>query len=145
MPSPFLSSEEYDERAHQLYNEGNYDAALDTLRAATKGSPSHELAREMGIAEACAIHYASVAVQDRFIGARDALLNQKEPTAAAPLRDACNELISQQREDAQRLYALQSRDARIGFEATNHYFYVPMDLVESVIDCEYLTKHWLAK
>ena len=32
MPSPFLSSEEYDERAHQLYNEGNYDAALDTLR-----------------------------------------------------------------------------------------------------------------
>ena len=32
MPSPFLSSEEYDERAHQLYNEGNYDRALDTLR-----------------------------------------------------------------------------------------------------------------
>ena len=32
MPSPFLSSEEYDERAHQLYNEGNYDAALDVLR-----------------------------------------------------------------------------------------------------------------
>ena len=27
MPSPFLSSEEYDERAHQLYNEGNYDGA----------------------------------------------------------------------------------------------------------------------
>ena len=32
MPSPFLSSEEYDERAHQLYNEGNYDGALDFLR-----------------------------------------------------------------------------------------------------------------
>jgi tetratricopeptide (TPR) repeat protein len=32
MPSPFLSSEEYDERAHELYNEGNYDEALDTLR-----------------------------------------------------------------------------------------------------------------
>src|SRR5581483_2091465 len=32
MPSPFLSSEEYDERAHQLYNEGNYDGALDVLR-----------------------------------------------------------------------------------------------------------------
>src|SRR5919198_1253584 len=28
MPSPFLSSEEYDERAHQLYNEGQYDEAL---------------------------------------------------------------------------------------------------------------------
>jgi len=32
MPTPFLSSEEYDERAHQLYNEGQYDEALTTLR-----------------------------------------------------------------------------------------------------------------
>ena len=32
MPTPFLSSEEYDERAHQLYNEGLYDDALDVLR-----------------------------------------------------------------------------------------------------------------
>src|SRR5262249_4459356 len=32
MPTPFLSSEEYDERAHQLYNEGQYDEALSTLR-----------------------------------------------------------------------------------------------------------------
>lgn len=30
--TPFLSSEEYDERAHQLYNEGQYDEALDVLR-----------------------------------------------------------------------------------------------------------------
>ena len=32
MPTPFLSSEEYDERAHQLYNEGQYDDALVVLR-----------------------------------------------------------------------------------------------------------------
>ena len=32
MPTPFLSSEEYDERAHQLYNEGQYDDALAVLR-----------------------------------------------------------------------------------------------------------------
>lgn len=32
MATPFLSSEEYDERAHELYNEGQYDAALDVLR-----------------------------------------------------------------------------------------------------------------
>jgi tetratricopeptide (TPR) repeat protein len=31
MPTPFLSSEEYDERAHQLYNEGQYDDALAVL------------------------------------------------------------------------------------------------------------------
>jgi tetratricopeptide (TPR) repeat protein len=32
MPTPFLSSEEYDERAHQLYNEGQYEEALRVLR-----------------------------------------------------------------------------------------------------------------
>ena len=32
MGTPFLSSEEYDERAHSLYNEGRYDEALDVLR-----------------------------------------------------------------------------------------------------------------
>ena len=32
MATPFLSSEEYDERAHQLYNEGQYDDAMGVLR-----------------------------------------------------------------------------------------------------------------
>ena len=32
MTDPFLSSEEYDERAHALYNEGKYDEALALLR-----------------------------------------------------------------------------------------------------------------
>ncbi len=32
MTNPFLSSEEYDERAHALYNEGRYDEALELLR-----------------------------------------------------------------------------------------------------------------
>ncbi len=32
MATPFLSSEEYDERAHQFYNEGRYDDAVETLR-----------------------------------------------------------------------------------------------------------------
>ncbi|MEO7362455.1 MAG: tetratricopeptide repeat protein [Gemmatimonadaceae bacterium] len=32
MSTPFLSSEEYDERAHALYNEGQYDEALNVLR-----------------------------------------------------------------------------------------------------------------
>jgi Flp pilus assembly protein TadD len=32
MATPFLSSEEYDERAHRDYDDGNYDAALETLK-----------------------------------------------------------------------------------------------------------------
>src|SRR5256885_16738372 len=32
MSEPFLSSDDYDERAHQLYNDGQYDHAIETLR-----------------------------------------------------------------------------------------------------------------
>ena len=32
MSDPFLSSDDYSERAHRLYNEGQYDEALDVLR-----------------------------------------------------------------------------------------------------------------
>lgn len=40
MSNPFLSSEEYDERAHALYNEGQYDDALDLLREGLSLYPS---------------------------------------------------------------------------------------------------------
>jgi Flp pilus assembly protein TadD len=40
MPNPFLSSEEYDDRAHQLYNEGRYEDALETLREGLAIYPS---------------------------------------------------------------------------------------------------------
>ncbi len=40
MANPFLSSEEYDERAHQLYNEGQYDDALSVLREGLALYPS---------------------------------------------------------------------------------------------------------
>lgn len=39
MATPFLSCEEYDERAHRYYDEGNYDAALDTLKEALRLYP----------------------------------------------------------------------------------------------------------
>ena len=39
MPTPFLSSEEYDERAHRLYDDGDYDAALDILKEGVRLYP----------------------------------------------------------------------------------------------------------
>jgi tetratricopeptide (TPR) repeat protein len=39
MATPFLSSEEYDERAHRCYDDGDYDAALDILKEALRLYP----------------------------------------------------------------------------------------------------------
>jgi hypothetical protein len=44
---------------------------------------------------------------------------------------------------ARRLHAIQSRDSRIGFEASNQYYYVPVDLAEKVINCHDLLTRWL--
>jgi Tfp pilus assembly protein PilF len=40
MATPFLSSEEYDERAHRLYDQGDYENALETLREGLKLYPN---------------------------------------------------------------------------------------------------------
>src|ERR687895_1345118 len=64
MPSPFLSSEEYDERAHQFYNEGQYDQALDVLKEGLSLYPS---AVELHVG----VGYARLA-RDEFAWARRA-------------------------------------------------------------------------
>jgi tetratricopeptide (TPR) repeat protein len=59
MPTPFLSSEEYDERAHQLYNEGEYDQALGVLREGLALYPSAvELHVGVGYARVAREEYA---------------------------------------------------------------------------------------
>ena len=59
MPTPFLSSEEYDERAHQLYNEGQYEDALSVLREGLTLYPSSvELHVGVGYARLAREEYA---------------------------------------------------------------------------------------
>ncbi|HUL69655.1 MAG TPA: tetratricopeptide repeat protein [Gemmatimonadales bacterium] len=59
MSEPFLSSDEYDEQAHQLYNEGRYDAALEILREGIELYPNAvELHVGMGYAYLAREDYA---------------------------------------------------------------------------------------
>lgn len=59
MSDPFLSSDEYDERAHQLYNEGQYDEAIDLLREGMAVYPyAVELHVGMGYARLAREEYA---------------------------------------------------------------------------------------
>ena len=67
MATPFLGSEEYDERAHRLYDEGAYDAALETLKEGLALYPdSVELMVGLG--------YTRLA-RDEFVWARHAFEN----------------------------------------------------------------------
>lgn len=115
-------------------------AELYPPRAWTSGEP---MIKERELARACAAVYRAAAVQTRFVVARDGLFAEEEPAKAWPRLQAVADLIAQQRDLARELYQYQKSDSRIGYEATNHYFYVPQDLAESVVNCEYLLKYWL--
>jgi hypothetical protein len=39
---------------------------------------------------------------------------------------------------ARELFALVQQDAHIGFEPSCQYFYLPLDLVEKVVNCRWL-------
>ncbi len=106
-----------------------FESAVATLRKAVTDAPS-EMAEELRFAEAAAIHFAAVANQSRFVLSRDA------GDTTAMRRSIDDEIIL-----AKRLHALQSRDSRLGFEASNQYFYIPLDLVEKVINCQWLAEN----
>ena len=71
--------------------------------------------------------------------ARDALVaDDLDDGTRAQLRGQLQEILAAETDAAVALYQLAKQDSRIGYEASNHYFYVPLDLVEKVVNCAYL-------
>lgn len=95
---------------------------------------------ELGIAQAIYTYWASVANQVNFVLARGELAKSDTPEGRARLVSILDDEIPL----ARRLFHLARNDSRIGFEAANHYFYVPLDLVEKVVSCEYLKSRYAA-
>ena len=116
-------------------------------RAVTKTKTAIQTANAKGdlrIAEAAHLHFKSVANQVRFTKARNALLKGKlsadqRQNQIAIIKSA----VADEIQLAKRLYTLAKEDSRIGFEATNQYHYLPLDLVEKVVNGEYLLEQWL--
>ena len=125
-----------------------FESAIDSLKVSATGLKLSRLeratlARELDVAEAAAIHFQSVANQARFVRDRNALARSKSRPDAGPLLTALEQSLRGELTLAKRLLAIQSRDSRIGFEASNHYFYVPADLLEKVVNCRDLLDRWL--
>ncbi len=124
-----------------------FEAALRTLKKTLPASVSPKLNRELlaeqRIAEAAAIHFRSVAHQARFIVARRALESAKTTEESRPLVAELERILEAEISLARRLYRLQSEDSRLGFEASNQYYYVPLDLLEKIVNCADLRDRWL--
>lgn len=113
----------------------------------TETPPQRALAQsDFGVAEAAGLHFDSVARQIRFVLARDVLRSTSlSPAERAERIAEVKIILAAEIDNAERLFTLTRNDPRIGFEASNHYYYLPLDLVEKVINCQYVRDVWLAQ
>lgn len=105
---------------------------LETALEAAAGSAAPELAilkEDLVLARAAGIHFASVAAQSRFVMARNLWLANPSPALKQDLQNCYEQLAA----SAKALFPLASSESRIGFEASNHYFFTPHDLLETLI------------
>ncbi len=121
-----------------------WSLGLDAMERAVQQATPRQRATARGdlqLAKTCQLHFASAANHVDFILARDALAaDDLTPTARKEKQAFIRRILADEISNAQELYALAKQDSRIGFEASNHYFYVPLDLAEKVINC-----HWIAE
>jgi hypothetical protein len=88
--------------------------------------------RDLAIAETCWRHFQSTAHQVEFY-----ILREKLARGAAA-RDRMREIVRAELALARDQYLTARRHSEIGFEASNHYYYTPLDLVEKVINCRHV-------
>jgi len=124
-----------------------WERGLPLLSEAVRHAPPDRRARadaQVRFARAAWLHFRAVANQTRFTIARNALLAEGKPpdgerraALLARMRHAAQDEI----EVARDAFRLAKQDSRIAYEASNHYYYLPIDLVEKVINCRYLLDH----
>jgi hypothetical protein len=89
---------------------------------------------DFGIAETCYLHFQSVANQISFYLLRDEW-KQAEPSARPMIAARMAKLTQAEVELAKRQFPIARDDSMIGYEASNHYYYRPLDLIEKVLNC----------
>ena len=83
-------------------------------------------------AEVCDCHFRSMYLQSLFVAMREGRAVACDETMA--------EILREEEEISMRVAAVQARNATIGYEASNHYFYYRNVLIEKVISCRCLAE-----
>jgi hypothetical protein len=100
-----------------------------------------EVETDLRYAKAAVNHFQAVTNQSRFVAARDALADvaaTHTPEQRAALVAQMKTAVESELSLAKELYTLVKEDSRIGFEPSCQYFYLPLDLVEKVVNCRWI-------
>lgn len=113
---------------------------LERFRQALERVPpgeQHIARKDLSVAETCYLHFKSVANQIQFYrlrAAHEAARVNARHTFALRMAKIAQEEI----ELATRQYKIARQNSEIAFEASNQYYYRPLDLVEKVLNCHYV-------
>ena len=94
------------------------------------------------VAHAAWIHFHTTANQVSFIRRRDGF-HQASGTEKENLRRELLDLLDDEISLAQQMARLQSEDSRLGYEASNHYYYAANELGEKVLNCALLKEFFM--
>ena len=113
------------EKVRDGFEKGN--AAFEALVSSLSGERQAAARRELGLFRAIENHFRSVVDQGRFVMARTK--GDKAEMAVCARREL---------ETARRHLSLVRADSRIGYECSNHYFYIPHDIIEKILNCRHV-------
>jgi hypothetical protein len=113
---------------------------LDKAKAGLNASEgrAENFADLENVARAAYCHFSSAHQQIRFLRLRDKLSRRGLEKDRGSILGEIIDVLDNEISLAKRLCHIARKDSRIGFEASNHYFYTQQDLMEKVINCEYL-------
>lgn len=95
-------------------------------------------------AEAVRIHLQSAAEQGRFVEARNNYYFARNSATRNEYIKIMREACAAEKKHITDALQVVTRDSSIGYESSNHYFYVPIDLVEAYISILHVER-WLEK
>ena len=111
--------------------------------AVEKTSPDRreEARTDLRFAQAAGLYFQAVANQAYYVIARDALAKPSgtlSPEERRRLKAEIKRRLESEILLARQIFTLVREDSRIGFEPSCQYFYLPLDVVEKVINCRWL-------
>ena len=121
-----------------------WEPGLKELEVAVNKAPPARRAdaeAELIFARAARLYFQSVAHQTRFVVSRDALADTKKHLPPGERRERTDEvrrILQDEISLARKMFTLAHGNSCVGFEAASGYFYLPLDLVEKVVNCRHL-------
>jgi hypothetical protein len=117
------------ENEFKILSEG-WKEGLDYLQAAaSKAVDKANMDDLLSVAKAAYCHFRSTYLQICFVRRRD-----------AGDKAAMKAIVTEEMALAEELLAVMRADSRIGFEASNHYYYTRNSLMEKIFNCRRLLR-----